>query len=95
MDGLISLVYCLGGRKLFIGLKWCQDKGSKMASSEGGGWRTREAPRRGRGTTRAVSKIDEDNDKLSVRTLKGKCFRGEERIVDGAGGWGVGALKYK
>lgn len=32
---------------------------------------------------RMISKIDEDNDKLSVRTLKRKCFRGKESIVEG------------
>lgn len=32
---------------------------------------------------RKISKIDEDKDKLSVRTLKRKCFRVKESIVGG------------
>lgn len=43
---------------------------------------------------RKISKIDEDKDKLSVRTLKRKCFRGKESVVEGGQEQG-GALKYK
>lgn len=54
-----------------------------------GGRRAREAPERGRGNTRKISKIDEDKDALSPRTVKRKCFRGEESIVERVGGvWG-------
>lgn len=51
-----------------------------------GGRRAREAPEGGRGNARKISKIDEDKDALSPRTVKRKCFRGEESIVEEGGG---------